>query len=145
MSQGTEMPRRVHASNRSPRVAGATIVCGDARLGADCADVRAKDPGIGLTDVSSLNSTVGADEEGRRQTAYPVSIAHPAVTVEQDVGCDLESGHERGRRLTVVALVDEQDDQPGILRGGALDERHLAPAGCAVGRPKVDQHRPPAI
>src|SRR5216683_5099825 len=145
MSQGSAMPRSVHASHRSPDVAGATAASGALKLGSDRADMRAKDSGIGLTYVSPLDSPVGADEEGRWQTAYPVCITHLAVTVEQNRGVDLELGDEGGRRLVAVALVDEQDNQTGMLRGGALDQRHLTPAGCTVGRPEVDQHGPTAI
>src|SRR6266851_9120526 len=96
MSQGSATPRSVHASHRSPGVAGATAASGALKLGSDRADMSAKDSGIGLTYVSSLDSPVGADEEGRRQTAYPVSITHLTVTVEQDGRGDLELGDEGG-------------------------------------------------
>src|SRR2546428_3123623 len=143
-SQGRPTPRSVHASHRSPGVADATAASGALRLGADCADMRAKDSGIGLTDVSSLDCAVGADEEGRRQTADPVSVAYPPVTVEQDGRRDLELVYERRRRLVAVALVDEQDNKTGMLCGGPFDQRHLAPARRAIGRPEVDQNRTPS-
>ena len=44
-----------------------------------------------------------------------------------------------------ITLIDEKDDKPRMLCGRALDQRHLAPAGCTVGRPKVDQHRPTPV
>ena len=96
MSQGSAMASSVHASHRSPDVAGATAARGALKLGSDRADMRAKDSSIGLTYVSSFDSAVGADEEGRRQTAYPVSITHLSVTVEQDGRGDLELGDEGG-------------------------------------------------
>src|SRR5713101_3894547 len=139
------MPRNVQASRRSLDAADTTDVSGNFRLGADCADVLPKDSGIRLTDVSSLKVPVGSDEEGCRQTADPVSITHLAITVEQDNGIDMELLDEGGRRLVAVALVDEQDNQAGMLCGGVLDQWHLAPTGCAVSRPEVDQHWPPAI
>src|SRR2546427_5464057 len=117
-SQGRPTPRSVHASHRSPGVAAATAASGAFRLRADCADVWAKNSGIGLTDVSSLDSTVGVYEKGRRQTAYPISVAHLAIAVEQDSRGDLELVCEDRRRLVAVALVDEQDNQTGMLRGG---------------------------
>ena len=46
--------------------------------------MRAKDLGIGLTYVSSLDYPVGADEEGCRQTANRISITCLAVTIEQN-------------------------------------------------------------
>src|SRR5712692_2629057 len=143
--QGRPTPRSVHASHRSPDVAAATAAKGALGLGSDRADMWAKDSGVGLTDVSSLDSPIGAYEKGRRQTAYPVSVTHLAVTVEQDSGGDLELSNEGGRRLVAVALVDEQDNQAGMLGGSVLDQWHLAPAGCAVCRPEVEQHWPPTI
>src|SRR6266849_9387909 len=89
-SQGRPTPRSVHASHRSLGVAGATAASGAFRLRADCADVRAKDSGIGLTDVSSLDSAVGVDEKGRWQTADSVSVAYLPVAVEQDGRGDVE-------------------------------------------------------
>src|SRR6266849_347874 len=143
-SQGRPTPRSVHASHLSPGVAGATAASGAFRLRADCADVWAKDFGVGLTDVSSLDPAVGVNEKGRRQTTYPIGIAHFAVTVEQDGGGDLELVHEGGGRLVAVALVDEQDNQAGMLHSSPFDQRHLTSARCAVGRPEVDQNRTPS-
>src|SRR6266852_6427512 len=142
MSQGSPMPRSVHANHRSPDDAGATTMCSEACLGADCCEMRSKDSGIRLTYISPLDSAIGADEESRRQTADPVSITRRAVTVEEDGGRDVELGHEGGCRLVAVALVNEQDNKSGMLRGRPFDQRHLAPAGCAIGRPEVDQDWP---
>ena len=82
----------------------------------------AKNSGVGLTDVSSLDSAVGVDEKGRRQTADSVSVAHLPVTVEQDSGGDVELVYEDRSRLVGVALVDEQDNKTGMLRGGSFDQ-----------------------
>src|SRR6266849_1662808 len=143
-SQGRPTPRSVHASHRSPGVAGATAASGAFRLRADCADVWAKNSGVGVTDVSSLDSAVGVDEKGRRQTADSVGVAHLSVTVEQDSGGDVEFVYEGRRWLVAVALVDEQDNKTGMLRGGPFDQRHLAPARRAIGRPEVNENRTPS-
>src|SRR5439155_4642967 len=51
----------------------------------------------------------------------------------------------RPGRDGVVALVDQENDQLGMLARGSLDKRHLRPAGHAPGGPEVDQKRVPPI